>query len=138
VRAPEIINSVTKEGNNFLELLNQNKALQEQLVEMEKERVVEMEYWEGKKNFLEQTVSKIKKIMNFNLSNHKEATDRLKLQVKEAEVRCLQKDEENKQLQNKLTTIKVQISKLEKVQMKELSRSRSGQRLEKDAFKFHS
>ena len=87
---------------------------------------------------LEQTVAKFKKIANFNLSNHKEATDRLRQQLKDTEAKCQAKDDENRQLQNKLTVIKVQISKLEKVQLREISRSRSGSRRGNDTFRFGS
>lgn len=80
----------------------------------------------------------MKKIVNFNLSNHKEATDRLRLQLKDSEFRIAQKDEENKQLHSKLTFIKVQIAKLEKAQLKEMSRSRSGSRKDQDTFRFGS
>jgi hypothetical protein len=34
---------------------------------------------------LEQQIQKMKKIINSNLTNHKDATDRLKLQLKEAQ-----------------------------------------------------
>ena len=58
---------------------------------------------------------KAKKNMNCNLTNHKDATDRFKIMLKESEARCLYKEEENKQLNNKLTVLKVQVSKIEKL-----------------------
>jgi len=42
------------------------------------ERNEEIEVWEQKKVDLETTVNKFKKIMNLNLTNHKDATDRLR------------------------------------------------------------
>ena len=62
------------------------------------ERAQEIATWEHKKVDLEQTVAKFKKIVNFNLSNHKEATDRLRQLLQESEGRNLAKDDENKQL----------------------------------------
>ena len=89
----------------------------------------------SKNQELEIALAQAKKIINYNLTNHKEATDRLKLQLKDANSKICHKDEENKQLQSKLSKIKLQISKLEKVQLADLSRSRSGSR-HADGFKF--
>jgi len=52
--------------------------LKEELAKMQMERNEEIQVWEQKKIDLESTVNKFKKIMNFNLTNHKDATDRLK------------------------------------------------------------
>lgn len=53
----------------------------------------------GSKNQeLENALTQAKKIINYNLTNHKEATDRLKLQLKEANSKICLKDDENKQL----------------------------------------
>lgn len=52
----------------------------------------------SKNQELEIALAQAKKIINYNLTNHKEATDRLKLQLKDANSKICQKDEENKQL----------------------------------------
>jgi len=74
--------------------------------------------------------------MNFNLTNHKDATDRLNFQLKEVQAKIDLKDEENKLLQSKLAVFKLQMGKLEKMQMNEVSRSRSTSRRDASAFKF--
>ena len=99
------------------------------MAKIEHERRVEIDTWEQKKEDLEQAVQKCKKVMHFNLNNHKDATDRLRAQLKEAEVLIGLKEEENRQLLKKLTILKLQVGKLEKVQLRELSRSRSSQRV---------
>ena len=65
---------------------------------MQMERNEEIQVWEQKKIDLESTVNKFKKIMNFNLTNHKDATDRLKQQLKETTTLFEEKEEENRQL----------------------------------------
>ena len=72
--------------------------LKDQLSKLQLERNQEIKVWEQKKIDLEATVNKFKKVVNFNLTNHKDATDRLKQQLKEATSLCEQKEDENRQL----------------------------------------
>lgn len=46
----------------------------------------------------EQNLAKLRRVMNQNLTNHKEATDRLKNQLKEANETIKLKEDDNKQL----------------------------------------
>ena len=84
-----------------------------------------MEHWELKNKDLEATVAKLKKITNFNLTNHKDATDRLRTQIHELNGISGEKDTENKGLKEKLTLLKISLGKLEKMQMTEISKERS-------------
>lgn len=118
------------------DLQAQNKQLRTQLAKIEHERKLEVETWEQKKEDLEQAVQKCKKVMHFNLNNHKDATDRLRAQLKEADVRIGLREDENRSLLKKLTILKLQVGKLEKVQLKELSRSRSSQRVATELLRF--
>ena len=72
--------------------------LTHQLEQLHQERNEEIKLWEQKQIDLEQALGKIKKVMNFNLTNHKEATDRLRVQLKEQSLLCDQKENENKAL----------------------------------------
>lgn len=107
------------------QIIDQVAELKEQLEKLQEERNEEIKIWEQKEVDLESTVQKFKKIMNFNLTNHKDATDRLRMQLKEKEGQFDQKEEENRQLQSKLANIKVTIAKLEKCQINDQRRSRS-------------
>ena len=100
----------------------QNEDFKKQLDKLQEERTQEIETWEQKKVDLEQTVAKFKKIANFNLTNHKDATDRLRTQIHELNGISNEKDTDNKSLKDKLTLLKISLGKLEQIQMTELSR----------------
>lgn len=74
-------------------------------------------------------MSKQKEMLVLNGQGHTSAMDGLRLQLQECQAAAAEKDEENAALRSKLSTIRAQISKLERIQQGEISRSRSGSRL---------
>lgn len=63
----------------------------------------------------EKDLAEIKRQMNQNLKNNKESTDMLRKHVKDARQEVAMKEEENKVLKAKLSTLKLQLSKIERV-----------------------
>jgi len=84
----------------------ENEAIRERMSQMQAEREEEIQTWQLKKIELENTLSKLETAMNQNLSNHKDATERLKAQLKKGQAACQQREEENKALKGKMHMIK--------------------------------
>lgn len=72
--------------------------------------------WLQKSIDYQSVIIKQKSEINQNLTNHKEATDMLRAQLKEARLQTETKEEENRVLKSKIAQIKMQVSKLEKLQ----------------------
>lgn len=70
------------------------KQLEQQQASLVEERNREIQDWNKKNKDLEQTVLKFKKIMNLNLTS-KDASDKLKSQLREAEEKAETNQEQN-------------------------------------------
>ena len=110
IQQQSVTNTLTSLQNEKQSLVQakeeENETIRERMCQMQDEREEEMQLWQSKQIELEDTITKLKKLLNQHLTNHKEATDMLRTQLKQAQATMRQTEAENRALKSKLQQIK--------------------------------